>query len=200
MISIYTSAYNLTNNIYNWRESLELFSKFASEVVVATTVFHDAESYKLLTEFANNHNNIKIVATDFSLETADFDGKIKNAALSCCSQPYCMLLDLDEKPLLSQIQLWLQYCKLLDSELYSKIDGFLIASINLYKDIEHYKDIGYKFYLHKNFRGLRRGVVNFAKNKDGSIDISKSDTTEVITDNGNLGNFIVYHIFYIFGA
>jgi len=60
----------------------------------------------------------------------------------------------------------------------------MIASINLCKDKYHYKDIGFKFYLHRG--GLKRGVWNQAKNTDGSIDIKKSDSTEILLENGEL--------------
>ena len=65
-----------------------------------------------------------------------------------------------------------------------EISAFLIPSINLCGDIYHYKDIGYKWYMHKD--GLYRGIVNFAKKQDGKIDTDRSDTCELIDVNGNL--------------
>jgi hypothetical protein len=181
MISVYTSLYNIQAGLFDWRPALLRFREFASEVVVATTKNND-DSYKELQPFCDKHD-IKLVVTDKSLNDYDFDGFLKNAALQECSQDFCILLDADEIIPQSTKRLWLNYCHFLKN---SNFDVFAIASVNLCGSEEEYKDIGFKFYLHKNNIGLQRGIVNFAKKENGKIDITKSDTTEIVNSEGNL--------------
>lgn len=61
---------------------------------------------------------------------------------------------------------------------------YMIPSINLYKDYEHFTTITPKWYMHKS--GLYRGPVNFARKENGYIDTNKSDTCELIDSDGNL--------------
>jgi len=179
----------LEKNIFDWEKSLDLFSKFGDEVLVGTTTDSKDRTIELLELFSKKNNKVKIVVTDFKLDSPTFDGDIKNAALLKCSNKYRCLFDLDEFPVLSQRHLWNQLCQILD-DYKGDFNGFLIPSINLCKDLNHYKDIGFKFYLHDD--KIRRGVVNYAKNKDGSIDISKSDTTDAILESGELGRFLSF--------
>lgn len=179
--SIYCSAFNITNGLFDWKNSLDKFSNWAEEVVVGTTAMSDDDSINILREYAKTKSNVIIAATDFSLNNPEFDGKIKNAALQQTTKEAKILLDLDEFIPLSQKPIWIEYFYGLDR---FKLDGWLIPSINLCGDINHYKDIGQKFYLHKS--GLNRGVWKEAKNSDNSIDISMSDTTELITNSGDL--------------
>lgn len=185
MFSIYVSAFNIENNLFNWRDSLNLYSKWAKEVVIASTTNSSDNSIDILKEYCSSYSNIKLVITDFSLQDPEFDGKIKNAALQATTQPAKILLDLDEFIPLSQKQIWIDTYKMMEEY---KADGVLIPSINLCKDIYHYKDIGYKFYLHK--ANLFRGVWKEARNKDGSINIERSDTTELIREDGSLARCI----------
>ena len=184
MFSIFVSAFNIESGLFDWRESLDKFSLFSEELVIGTTAFSNDNTVELLKEYTTTKDNVKVIITEFSLESPTFDGDIKNAALQETTQPAKILLDLDEFIPLSQKPLWIKYFEILQK---SNSDGFLIPSINLCRDMYHYKDIGYKFYLHKS--GLRRGVWKYAMNRDESIDISKSDTTEPITSLGDLGKF-----------
>lgn len=181
MISLYTSAFNLESNLFDWEDSLNNFANFADEVIIGTTAFSNDNSVRILERYCSRKSNVKLVVTDFSLDNPEFDGKIKNAALHATSHSAKILLDLDEFIPLSHKQLWIDTFNLLHDY---KADGVLIPSINLCKDIYHYKDIGYKFYLHKG--GLSRGVWKEAYNQDGSININRSDTTELIHGDGSL--------------
>lgn len=180
MISIYTSLYNTKAGIFDWRPALLRFREFADELVVATTKNND-DSYKELQPFCDQHD-IKLVITEKSLNDYDFDGYLKNAALQQCSQDFCILLDVDEIIPHSTKRLWLTYCNFLRN---SNFDVFAIPSVNLCGSEEEYRDINYKFYLHKNHIGLERGIVNFAKKDNRKINVKLSDTTEILKD-GNL--------------
>lgn len=175
MFSIYTSAFNLKTGIYNWEKSLSEFSAFANEVVVAT--FNKQEDIDLLKTFSAGNQKIKIVVCDLSLDDPEFDGKLKNAALQNCTKPYCILLDLDERILLSQYQSWANLALQLGE---SEYDSVFIPVIDLFHSESECKDVGFKWYLHKNFIGLERGVVNFARKVNGKIDTDRSDSTELV--------------------
>jgi hypothetical protein len=186
MFSIYTSLYNLDNEFIDWKSALDNFSAFADEIVISTL----PQDYNFLYDFVHSKpikNNFTIeVCDDISLDDLAFDGKLKNAALKKCTQPFCILLDGDEEIPLYNKLLWEQYANFIEN---SNADGIMIPSINLCKDKYHYKDIGWKFYLHKNNIGIERGIVNYAKLDNGKINIQLSDTTEPII-NGELGKFI----------
>lgn len=185
MFSIYCSAFNIESGMFDWEESLDRFSSFADELVIGTTAFSNDGTIMLLERYCSRKSNARIVVTDFSLDNPLFDGLIKNAALQETTQPIKILLDLDEIILNKHKNLYYGLASYASSVGY---DGVMIPSVNLCGDMYHYKDIGYKFYLHRG--GLNRGVVNYAKKADGSIDITKSDTTELIDENGHLAKMI----------
>lgn len=187
MLSLYTSLYNLESNLFDWKESLDKFSRFGDEVSIATSAWCKDNTVDLLREYCENNKKAKLVVTDFDFDDYAFDGKLKNAALQETAYKGKILLDADEEIPLSQRNLWIK----LTEQLYqSHWDGFLIPSINLCGNIKTYKDIGYKFYLHKE--NLERGIVNYAKLENGKIDISKSDTCDLIKANGSLANCLPF--------
>ena len=61
----------------------------------------------------------------------------------------------------------------------------MLPTIDLYEDLDHYINIGHKWYLHTR-EGSNRGSVNWARKEDGSLDPEKSDTCELIDKKGNL--------------
>lgn len=186
MFSIYSSLYNINNLWIDWQESINRFCSFADEVVISTS--NNPDDYKPLEAYISNYpSKLKIIRTDISFDDPLFDGKFKNAALKACTKPFCILLDGDESIPLSTKKRWINYANLIKDN--SSVDGLLIPSINLCKDEYHYKDINFKFYLHKNNIGIERGVVNYAKLDDGKINIKLSDTTEPCI-KGNLANFV----------
>lgn len=187
MLSIYTSIYNLSSNIFDWKESLDKFSLFADEVSIATSAWCKDNTVNLLKEYCQNNKKAKLVVTDFDFDDYAFDGKLKNAALQETTHKGKILFDLDEFPVLSQRDLWIR----LTEQLYqSHWDGFLIPSINLCGSMKTAKDIAYKFYLHKE--GLQRGIVNYAKLDNGYIDITKSDTTDLTHTDNSIANCLPF--------
>lgn len=181
MLSIYSSAFNVIKNDFDYEKSIDRFCNFADEVVVAVNKSEDDTLEKFL-EIQSSKTNLKIVETNFSYEDPLLDGKIKNEALQGTSNKVKIGLDLDEYIPLDQKQIWIDVSKLLISN--DQIGCVMIPSLNLYKNDEHYSTIGLKWYLHKD--GFRRGAVNFARNTDGTVDTSKSDTCELIDQFGNL--------------
>lgn len=190
MFSIYCSIFNLESLKFDWKESIENWLKFLNgmgEIILVLNKSND-NSDKILNDYISklkiqyilSTTKINIIKTEFDYNNPLFDGMIKNAGYKACKQPITISLDLDEVVCIDSIRSWISTAKnLLDSE----FDAYIIPSINLCKTWKEYKDIGSKFYMVKNKSNIMRGVVNYAKNEDGSIDISKSDTCEVIFEN-----------------
>ena len=181
--SSYTSAFNLVKMGFDWQNSILNYSQFMDEVVIAINTSED-DTFETVSKFLEEKGISNVILRQCSFDYSDlaFDGKIKNFALQHTSGDIKISCDIDERFPLYQKDLWRRVGNHLLSQI--EISAFLIPSINLCGDIYHYKDIGYKWYMHKD--GLYRGIVNFAKKQDGKIDTDRSDTCELIDANGNL--------------
>ena len=181
--SSYTSAFNLVKMGFDWQNSILNYSQFMDEVVIAINTSED-DTFETVSKFLEEKGISNVILCQCSFDYSDlaFDGKIKNFALQHTSGDIKISCDIDERFPLYQKDLWRRVGNHLLSQ--REISAFLIPSINLCGDIYHYKDIGYKWYMHKD--GLYRGIVNFAKKQDGKIDTDRSDTCELIDANGNL--------------
>lgn len=183
--SVYTSAFNLASGIFNMPGAIKNWSRYADEIVIATTTQQEAEDiYKAVPfyELIWTPTAIKVVPSDVSLDDPLFDGKIKNAALQECSNKLVIQQDLDER-LIGDLVEW----EKLGENLLSCPDfkAYMLPVVDVYKDFYHYKSIGQKWYLHKK-EGCFRGPVSFAKRGDGSVDTDKSDGCELIDNKGSL--------------
>lgn len=190
-VSIYTSLYNLQRSPFDWKASIRRFSVFADEVVVGTSRHTDDVTLVDLQNFVagsvNDNFNVKLVVVDVPFTDYDFDGRIKNAALQECTGDVCTLLDADEYIPLRFRSVWRQFAS--ELEYLSDVQGikaFMFPVIDLYEDTAHACGVGSKWYMHVNSRELRRGVVGFARVAGGYIDITRSDTCELIDKDGNL--------------
>lgn len=181
MFSIYTSAFNLIQNRFDYKTSIHNFSMFADEVVVALNTSVDDSEEHLRDFIAENCNNVRILKTNISYDDPLLDGKIKNAALQSTTQQIKIGLDMDEYIPMWQKSIWINVAEQLA---FSYAQSVMIPSVNLYKEIESYFSITPKWYMHK--AGLYRGAVNFARNSNGTVDTAKSDTCELIDARGNL--------------
>ena len=181
--SSYTSAFNLVKMGFDWQNSILNYSQFMDEVVIAINTSED-DTFETVSKFLEEKGISNVILRQCSFDYSDlaFDGKIKNFALQHTSGDIKISCDIDERFPLYQKSLWRRVGSYLLSQ--KEISAFLIPSINLCGDIYHYKDIGYKWYMHKD--GLYRGIVNFAKKQDGKIETDRSDTCELIDANGNL--------------
>lgn len=185
-ISSYHSAFNLIKVGFDYKGAIDNYCSFFDEVVIAVNTSED-NTYDALLEYKEfkKYTHLNIYQCNFSYNDIDFDGKIKSFALQHCHSKYRCLLDLDERIPIGQRDMWRAVCQCLENIGY---DGFAIASVNLCNDIYHCKDIGYKFYLHKDTI-TSRGILPSARQSNGKIDISKSDTTEPLRSDGSLGVF-----------
>ena len=105
MISIYSSAFNLIKNNFNYKVSLENFSTFADEVVIAINNSEDDTLEKLIL-YSKQFNNVKIIPVDISYNDPLLDGKIKNIALQSTTEEIKINLDMDEYIPLWQKPIW----------------------------------------------------------------------------------------------
>jgi hypothetical protein len=178
--SIYSSAFNLIKNQFNFKKSIHRFCEFAEEVVICVNESED-DTLDELTKLKSIYSNLVIIDSDFSYEDPLLDGKIKNKALQETHNDIKIALDMDEYIPFWQKDMWKRISEYL---IVDNVQCYMIPSINLYKDDDHYFSINPKWYMHKS--GLFRGAVNFAKKLDGTIDTNKSDTCELIDFNGDL--------------
>jgi hypothetical protein len=172
MISIYSSAFNLIKNNFDYFGAINKFCSFAEEVVIAVNKSED-DTLKKVHDL--KFNNLKVIETNIDYSDPLLDGKIKNIALQNTSLPIKISLDMDEYIPLWQKNIWNNLGQQLAQD--NEVDCYMIPSINLYKSKEKYASINPKWYLHKS--GLIRGPVHFGL-KNGFLDIEKSDGCELI--------------------
>lgn len=182
MISIYHSAFNLNKHGFTgWQDCLRKSCLFADEVVVAINTSED-NTEDLVKQILNKEaKSWKILNTSFDYKDPWLDGKIKNAALHSCTKEFKLQLDLDEYVPTWQRPLWDNICFKLKFD--QNISCLAIPSIDLYKDLNHYKSINHKQYLHKGlaFRAPQIG----ARKLDGTINTLMSDGCDLVDENGN---------------
>jgi len=188
-VSVYTSLFNYSPDKFDLVAALQNWSKYADEIVIGTFKSQKQYLHHVIDDLEIKSKGadfclIKIVECDTSLEDPLFDGKVKNAALQACSNDIVIQQDMDER-LGGKKELWdglFNYLSRSDQNIPS---AFFIECIDLYKDYNHYKSLGQKWYLHIK-QNTFRGPVNFAIREDGSVDTDKSDGCELIDSSGNL--------------
>lgn len=187
--SVYTSAFNLDSGLFDLDNAFLNWIKYAQEIVLAVPKETLKKDTDLITEAKTRITPqrpqdfwIKIVPVDISLQDPFFDGTLKNAALQACSHEFVIQQDLDER-LAGYPASWVDMARDLLKNPSKK--AYLVPNIDLYKDEQHYKSQGAKWYFHRK-QGCYRGPVNFAKREDGTIDTDRSDTCELIDSLGNL--------------
>ena len=183
MTSVYTTAFNIVKGQFNVESAFKNFSAVGDEIVVATLKNED-NTLEVLKSLQDEYP-LKIVETDYTTKTFAVDGKLKEAALQACSNDFCIQLDADER--VGNVEEWYEFTSQNEQiELaLGGADALMLPVVNLYRDVNLYKDIGFKWYLHRR-NGLHRGVVNFARFSDGRFDTSKSDGCELIYEDGSL--------------
>jgi len=181
--SIYTSCFNINKNNFNyWQVTIPKWLDFIDygnhgEIVIAVNKDIDGSCETLNSNFKNK---IKIIETNFEYEDYAFDGKIKNAALQECKNEICLGLDLDEYPSPNKNS----WNNIAEQFIKSPYEAVFLPSIDICKNLDYYKSIGAKWYMHK--QGLHRGVWKNAKLLNGKIDIKKSDTCELLNNEDEL--------------
>ena len=184
-LSIYTSLFNYNPDQFDLAAAFNNWGKYANEIVIGTLPDQFRPLSLIIQQFVIDCDfqvEIIVVEADTTLEDPRFDGKIKNAALQACSNEVVIQQDMDER-IGGNKEEWFSRAKYLQQ--MNRPVAFMVPVIDIYKDLNHYKSIGQKWYLHIK-EGTNRGPVNFAIRKDGSIDTDKSDGCELISECGNL--------------
>lgn len=198
-VSVYTSLFNYSPDKFDLLDAFKNWSKYANEIIIGT--FEDQKkeieeevSYLLVNDLFKDKVlydfwfGVRVIScSDTSLEDPLFDGKLKNAALQACSNELVIQQDMDER-IGGGIEQWEYLCNSLKS--YAPPMACMISVIDLYKDLDHYKGINSKWYLHLR-EGSYRGPVKFAFREDRTLDITKSDSCELIDKNGDLVPYVV---------
>mgnify|MGYP003643697619 CR=1 FL=1 len=182
MISLYTTIFNLSNFNFDIEEAFSNWFYYVDEVVV-TTLKDQLEEVTRAIKSTKFKDSVKIISMDIDInEELYWDGKLKNAALERCNSDVVIQVDFDER---------ISGEKETFRELATEINrhdfpcSIMLPTIDLYEDLNHFVNIGYKWYLHTR-KGTQRGAVNFAIKEDGSFDPEKSDTCELIDAEGRL--------------
>jgi hypothetical protein len=179
MFSIYHSAFNLIKHGFvGWETSVKNSCKFADEVIIAVNTSSDGTK-EAIEETLQDFSNWKIVETDFSYQDPWLDGKIKNTALQTCTQDFKIQLDLDEYIPLWQKPLWENLAMQIA---LSPVQCAAVASVNLYKDWNHYSSITNKQYFHKG--QAHRAPSIAARKPDGTINTKMSDGCDLVNADG----------------
>lgn len=184
-LSIYSSWFNVEKMRFAWRETLSNWVEFLQnygEIVIAVNKSEDNSSDLIRSYVAQltNTSRVEILVIDIDIPytNPEFDGMGKAAALDACTGDYCILLDCDERLPRGQKKAWQEAATTLQQNAY--LDALMIPVVDLIGDERHYKSIGTKWYLHVNSKLLTRGVFSGGYRPDGTIDVTKSDTCELI--------------------
>lgn len=188
--SVYTYLFNAKVRSFDLDATIENFTSFADEVVIATVPSED-DTYERLLQWQDKlgADRLKVLMTTVAIKGNNrFDGDLKTTALQACTHPIRIIADCDERFVVSQREAWNTLARRL---LISREDGWLLPVIDLYgrQDlIRSDKPIGLKMRMHKE-TVARRGVPAFAERGRGLFDTSMSDSTEPLLSNGALASF-----------
>jgi hypothetical protein len=180
-ISAYTTIFNLKNIQLSIIDALDNWFYYFDEVIISTLtkdvneINEEIKNYKFF-------DKIKIVDIDIDFNNLFWDGILKNNGLQNCSNEIVFQIDLDERVSGNKEFLENLYNILISQ---NKPCSLMLKTIDLFDDLDHYKNIGQKWYIHTK-KDCYRGAVNFAKINDKLFDPEKSDTCELIDQEGNL--------------
>lgn len=185
IFNIIKNSYNIERSIENWTEFLSLIPEFHELILVVNTSEDGTLQYvrELAIKYRKYNVTIEVLETDIPYTNPAFDGMIKNHGFQAATGDYNILVDADETIPLYSAKSWIQAANRLKD---SDFDALLIPSIDLFGDFEHATAVGQKWYLAKNRSYLHRGVFAGAIKPNGKIEITRSDTTELILADGNL--------------
>jgi len=188
MFSIYSTAFNIIINKFDYEDAIKNFCSFAEEVVISVNKSED-DTLEILQGLSAHHPNLKLVPCDISYDDTELDGKLFNLALQETTRPYKINLGLDHRIAPRQKENWEILAEHIKKT--NKIRAAFIPSINLVGDENHWDgEYNQMWFLHDS--GLKRGVVDFARNPDGSFDPSKSDSNELVDENNKLVDSLFY--------
>jgi hypothetical protein len=189
-IGIYTTAFNIIKNNFDYQEAFSNWLVYADYISIAVNTSEDQtaqEIWKLICDINGAFSNkpkINLVLTNFSYDDPLCYGKIENAALQGLAEfkdvDLYIQQNLDERIRFDKNKAENLYQLLKDSG----AKAFFIPTIDLYGNKESYVNINRKWYWHLS--GCFRGPVKFGLKQDGHPDYNKTSTDELIDEKGNL--------------
>ena len=184
MISLYTTGFNLNKINIDFDEVFSNWLYYVDEIVIATFRWqHEEVRNAIIKSKFYDPKKIGVVSRHVEIETDVYwEGKLKNAALENCKHKIAIQCDLDER-ISGDFNLFKHLCRTISANDFPC--SIMLPTIDLYEDLDHYINIGHKWYIHTR-EGTHRGSVNWARKEDGSLDPEKSDTCELIDGKGNL--------------
>ena len=185
MFSIYSTAFNVIKNSFDYKEAVHNFCSFAEEVVISINQSEDS-TLEAFEELCKEYNNLKLIKANVSYDDPCLDGKLFNIALQNTNEEFKVHLGLDQRIPLYQRGEWE---RLAYQMRFSDFDAYMIPTLDLWgttRKIRWDKDnnINLTWALHGS--DLCRGPVNFARLENGKYDPSKSDSNELIYPDGSL--------------
>jgi hypothetical protein len=189
-ISSYGYLFNARKFSFDVEDTVKNFCSFFDEVICVTVKSED-DTLERLRDLEKRYLNFKVIFSDIQiLGNNRFDGQLKTLALQNCSYDLRVICDYDERFPLNQYNLWREMGESLLQ--IQAVDGLLIPVLDLYGNISSIRAdqaIGLKFRIHKRSIVLR-GVLPSAELTGGFFDTSKSDSTEPLKKDGQMGNFV----------
>jgi len=189
---IHSSLFNIVRMNFDYHRAIDNWSNFLGQfpdyheinLVVNTSEDDTLEVIKnAALQYRKTNVVINVIESNIPYSDPAFDGKIKDIGFQNSTADFNILADLDETFALWNYKSWIQAANQLGN---SDFDALLIPSIDLFGDFEHATAVGQKWYLAKNRSYLHRGVFAGAIKPNGKIEITRSDTTELILADGNL--------------
>ena len=174
MFSIYSTAFNVIKNSFDYKEAVHNFCSFAEEVVISINHSED-KTLEAFEELCKEYNNLKLVKADISYDDPCLDGKLFNIALQSTTQEFKILLGLDQRIPLYQRGEWE---RLAYQMRFSDFDAYMIPILDLWgttRKIRWDKDnnVSFMWALHRG--DLYRGPVDFARLDNGKYDPSMEE-------------------------
>ena len=184
MISLYTTLFNIDKLDVDLDEVFSNWLYYVDEIVIATFRWeHEKVTDKIIKSKFYDSKKIGVVSRHVEIETDVYwEGRLKNAALTNCKHKIAIQCDLDER-ISGDFNLFKHLCHTISANDFPC--SIMLPTIDLYEDLDHYINIGHKWYIHTK-EGAYRGSVNWARKEDGNLDSEKSDTCELIDKNQNL--------------
>ena len=95
MLSIYSTAFNVIKNNFDYKDAVKNFCLFAQEVVISINKSDD-DTWEAFEELKKTYGNLTTIPASVSYDDPCIDGKLFNLALQNTTQEFKILLGLTQ--------------------------------------------------------------------------------------------------------
>ena len=146
--SVYVSAFNLIQNEFDYKYHVDNFCEFVGDsgdvtICCNSSIDNTLEELKNLTK---KYKNLNIIESAESYDNPGLDGILKNIALQATKNPIKLSFDMDEA---INLNLKDSIDSISEYFLNSNYQAAMLTVINIIGDKYHYKDINFKWRIHK---------------------------------------------------